>query len=83
MNDIFKAREFLEKLVFSQKELEQYRKLGTPEELRALKEKQIPKEPVLDGIYFCPKCKRVLTLGIIRTKYCKKCGQAICWNTET
>lgn len=63
----------------------EYRKLGTLEELRALKEKQIPKKPVLEGIYYCPKCKRMLYWGIMGEKigYCGDCGQAIDWNNET
>ncbi len=66
-------------------EIQQYRTLGTPEELRALKEKSIPKKPVLDGIYYCPACKKAMLQGSMETKgnFCKNCGQALDWNTKT
>ncbi len=58
-----------------------YRKLGTLEELRALKEKQIPKKPVLDGIYHCPSCKKGMLQGSMESKgnCCKNCGQVLDW----
>lgn len=76
-------------------EIQQYRKLGTPEELRALKEKQIPKRPVIlnrqsdgikkdmfQGIYYCPACKKGMFQGLTESKgnCCKNCGQALDWN---
>ncbi len=56
-------------------------KLGTLEELRALKEKQIPKKPVLDGIYHCPSCKKGMLQGSMESKgnCCKNCGQVLDW----
>lgn len=63
-------------------EIQQYRKIGTPEELRALKEKQIPKKPVFDGLYHCPTCKQAMLQGTMEPKgnCCKNCGQALVWN---
>ncbi len=59
----------------------EYRKLGTLEELRALKEKQIPKKPVLDGLYHCPACKKAMLQGAMESEgaFCKNCGQALSW----
>ncbi len=53
------------------------------EELRALKEKSIPKKPVFDGLYQCPACKKAMLQGSIETKgnCCKNCGQALDWST--
>ncbi len=63
-------------------EIQQYRTLGTLEELRALKEKRIPKKPVFDGLYYCPACKKFMLQGLMETKgnCCKNCGQALDWN---
>ncbi len=62
-------------------EIQRYRELGTLEELRALKEKQIPKKPVLDGIYHCPSCKKGMLQGSMEPKgsCCKNCGQVLDW----
>ncbi len=59
----------------------EFRKLGTLEELRALKEKQIPKKPVLDGLYHCPACKKAMLQGAMESEgaFCKNCGQALSW----
>ncbi len=63
----------------------EYRKLGTLEELRTLKEKSIPKKPVLGGLYYCPACKKPMLQGVAEAKesYCEHCGQALDWLTET
>ena len=67
-------------------ELEQYRALGTVEELKEAREKQIPKKPhkyiAFDGIERngCPRCYEELGRNEILyagQKYCSVCGQAL------
>ena len=70
------------------KEIQQYRAIGTVEELQALKEKSVAKKPIEQGtddktIYKC-SCGNVLMekysdgliCGFI-TDYCKVCGQKL------
>jgi len=66
------------------KEIQQYRALGTVEELQKAKEKQMPKKPTNEfhkkytrHMGDCPNCK----CGISSRKiYCSNCGQAIDWS---
>ena len=53
----------------------EYLSLGTVEELRTLKEKQIAKKPVGLKKNICPNC----SWGIVMTtqKYCDECGQKL------
>ena len=70
-------------------EVQRYRALGTVEELKVAKEKQIAKKPrsvtsVEDSMYVkCPTCKltTVLYHGCIMD-YCKNCGQKLDWSDE-
>lgn len=66
------------------RELEQYRAIGTIEEIKALKEKSVPRK--IKGIRFeaaiCPRCESELfetywAFGGIH--YCSNCGQTIDW----
>lgn len=65
-------------------EVEQYRALGTVEELKEAKEKQIPKKPESKQKFadlwlgVCPFC----TANGVNSEmdYCDKCGQAIDWS---
>ncbi len=65
---------FLEGLNVAHKaleEIQQYRALGTVEEL---KEKQTSiARTVIEGEYFCPRCKYVMH----HPGYCKNCGQHV------
>lgn len=64
-------------------EVEQYRALGTVEELKEAKEKQIPKKPESKQKFadlwlgFCPSC----SVNGVNSEMCNcdKCGQAIDW----
>lgn len=72
----------------------QYRKIGTLEECRTAREKQIPKNPTpidyekyidvidnarfLRGAYWCPNCKCVVKSG----SFCSDCGQKLDWSDE-
>ena len=78
----------------SLKELQQYRALGTVEELKEAKEKQIPKKPkeYEDRYYACecgnillPKWKEYPTKLMPKSEglpYCMACGQALKWGEE-
>lgn len=71
-------RDFLEKY---EEEVQQYRSLGTVEELRIAKEKQIPTKPVFSEdkqFELCPCCDMK---GLVdKQEYCDDCGQAIDWS---
>lgn len=55
------------------KEIQQYRELGTVEELKVAREKQIAKSRIIkDGMYFCPSCGEISDNG-----HCKNCGQKV------
>ena len=70
-------------------ELEQYRALGTVEELKEAREKQIPKTPCIEGdgycpegnlvydTWICPNCEEYYEIDYDDYDYCPKCGQAI------
>ena len=72
------------------KEIQQYREIGTVEECQESREKQIPKECIIDSCpdhthYKCPSCGQI-ELSIYKhgfprlgriTKYCENCGQAL------
>ena len=73
-------------------EVQQYRALGTPEECRAAREKQMPKRPImkpwLEGESLCcPTCGEILTDRIPANNkdfyfYCMNCGQKFDWEDE-
>ena len=77
------------------KELEQYRKIGTLDECREEREKQVPKKPenisstkYRDGkgcsdcdVVLCHYCRKRLRVKR-RRDYCDNCGQAIDWSGE-
>lgn len=69
-------------------EVEQYRALGTVEELKEAREKQIPKTPCIEGdgyadghlvydTWICPNCDAEYEIDYDDYDYCPKCGQAI------
>ena len=67
-------------------EIQQYRAIGTVEEFKALKEKNVAKKVIAkkDGdhtFYFCPKCKIVVGNSFTGhiVEYCKCCGQKLDW----
>ena len=66
------------------KELEQYRALGTVEELKEAREKQVAKKPIYNDGYYCPICnERVDDDGRgYEQPYCMECGQALKWGEE-
>ena len=65
-------------------ELEQYRALGTVEELKEAREKQVAKKPKSEQYFYgvldrCPVCD--VLLGHSKN-YCHNCGQALKWGEE-
>ena len=66
-----------------EKELEQYRKIGTVEECQEAVEKQTAMEPIKindsNFEYQCPKCHFKLEIGY---KHCISCGQLLKYSHE-
>lgn len=69
-------------------EIQQYRAIGSVEELKALKEKSVAKKVVVQHVpktswtrevshYLCPCCNHIFSFG--GTTYCSRCGQKIDW----
>lgn len=67
-------------------EIEQYRALGTVEELKEAKEKQIAKKPESKQRFadlWLGVCHSCTANGVYsEMDYCDKCGQAIDWSEE-
>ena len=67
-------------------EVQQYREIGTLEECRTAREKQIPKKPIKSekqviryvNTYCCPICNLEFT-GTGIAKWCYHCGQKLDW----
>lgn len=62
--------------------LEEYIAIGTVEECREAREKQIAKKPIHGGLYACPNCHTIMLQGAFEAKgkCCKECGQALDWS---
>lgn len=66
-------------------EIQQYRAIGTPEECRAAKEKQVDEKPTavlgtFSGTeYECKNCGSDVCYG---DEYCRWCGQKLDWSDE-
>lgn len=73
-------------------EVQKYRKIGSMEECRAAREKQIPKRayhisPVDDNDNAnveCPECHATTdyAVNVIKRGHCWKCGQLLDWSDE-
>ena len=70
----------LEIAIESMKEVEQYRALGTFEELKEAREKQVAKKPNIVGEFIrlaeCSDCHTVIRF---KQEYCHKCGNKVDW----
>ena len=85
-NENFTWQEMIEYRRFAIKcieEVEQYRALGTVEELKEAREKQVAKEPIPNCSFFkCPSCESFDienfndSGGSTKNKFCPDCGQA-------
>ena len=79
-----KYKEVLRFAIQVLEEIQQYRAIGTIEEFKALKEKNMEKKPIRNDLCTCPSCgthneiikKRRNTVAF-DTVYCWHCGQAI------
>ena len=83
------AKVFLEDVISMFEEIQQYRAIGTVDECREARERQIGKKPNksdvhpyfrkhCSNIYSCPFCNKKLTHH--KQKFCQYCGQAIDWS---
>lgn len=77
-----KAFEDLEIAIEALKEIREYRKIGTVEELKALKEKNEPKKMLYNGAnwYRCPNGCEIHKKQFEKDWYCPKCGQKLDWS---
>lgn len=68
--------------ISAMQELQEYKQLGTLEEVRDAVEKQKRKKPCASNrCYVCPHCGLVASLKI-KHNYCDACGQHIDWSEE-
>lgn len=68
--------------ISAMQELQEYKQLGTLEEVREAVEKQKRKKPCASNrCYVCPHCGLVASLKI-KHNYCDACGQHIDWSEE-
>ena len=84
----------IEDAISALKEIQQYREIGTIEECREARKKQIPEEPYYEGdgfddkgeliydTWICPNCGEKYEVGYDDYKYCPKCGQSILMETS-
>jgi len=62
-------------------ECAEYEAIGTPEECRASREKQMPKRPIIYGMFYradCPVCGAQVKVD----NWCSHCGQKLDWGDE-
>lgn len=68
--------------ISAMQELQEYKQLGTLEEVREAVEKQKKKKPrASNRCYVCPRCGLVTSLKI-KHNYCDACGQHIDWSEK-
>lgn len=84
-----KVYEDMEIAIKALEEIQQYKAIGTADECREARERQIPKIPYIwgDGCdeggnmiydkYDCPNCNKSYEIDYHDYKYCPNCGQAI------
>lgn len=75
-------------------EVQKYREIGSIEECRASREKQIPKNPTYEGDgyapdgtfvwdeWLCPCCGKRYEVDYDDYDYCPNCGQKLDWSDE-
>lgn len=86
--------QYLKTAISVMQELQQYKQIGTLEEVREAAEKQKPKTPTYDGdgyapdgsVIFdeweCPRCGTRYEVDYDDYDYCPNCGQSIDWSDE-
>ena len=66
----------------------EYKKIGEPEELAEMKKRYTPKAPLKGGNYtgyncfICPWCSRIVGNSMERVDFCPDCGQKLDWTEE-
>lgn len=86
----YMLQESVDMAIQALEEIQQYRVIGTMEELRELKEKGTAKAPYLfgDGYfngvpvcdeYNCPNCDESYEVDFDHYDYCPNCGQKLDW----
>lgn len=91
LDDFCKFSDALNLSISSLEEIQQYRAIGTVEEFREGRERQIPKKPMrirlleTSGVHcrICPICKNPVYADLSNKnhiEYCGHCGQAIDWS---
>ena len=90
--DVDEHEEAIRTIKEALEEVEQYRALGTVEELKEAREKQVAKKPIKSkrighAYYYCPNCDASVTIEIdhgcerdYRLDHCDVCGQKIDWS---
>jgi len=74
------SKDAVDLLLKSLEENEQYKAIGTIEELKDLKEKNTPMELAEHNFqdevhhYLCPSCRNIVSFN---QNYCEECGQAL------
>ncbi len=87
------VKELYEKWNVMLAEYLEYQQLGTVEELREAREKQVPKTPYMWGdgysdgklvydMYDCPNCGESYEIDGAKYDFCPNCGQAIDWREQ-
>lgn len=83
------SKETSKMIIESLQELQQYRQIGTVDECRAAREKEIAKKPDYEGdgyddngeliydTWICPNCDQHYEVGYDNQDYCPSCGQHI------
>ena len=81
--ELVKTFDFKGTVIKALEDLQQYRVIGTIEELKILKEKSVTKKPKFYAHnYYCAECDNLVgfsEFGWQRFLYCDKCGQKIDW----
>lgn len=86
--------EALQMAIQALEEVQKYREIGSIEECRASREKQIPKNPTYDGDgyapdgtfvwdeWICPCCGTRYEVDYDEYDFCPNCGKKIDWSDE-
>lgn len=87
-------QESIDMAIQALEEVQKYREIGSIEECRASREKQIPKKPTYDGDgyapdgtfvwdeWICPCCGTRYEVDYDEHDFCPNCGQKIDWSDE-
>ena len=79
-NMVISSSDLMTILNSDSEELKQYKEVGTVEEFKALKEKNLVKKPIWYGHHFCPNCDSIVYVNGGKDIYCPKCGQKLDWS---